>query len=108
MSMRRSFVLLAVAVFVMLVPSTALSANPQATAVDSKVSVGGPSGHPPQNQVHEPAVAMDAHNPDILVAGASDWIDHQPCPHRTAIEEATCDPDPGFFGVSSAYFSFDR
>jgi hypothetical protein len=52
-------------------------------------------------------VAIDAHNPNFVVAGAIDHGDQQPCPRTLAIEEATCEIDNGV-GVSGVYFSFDR
>jgi hypothetical protein len=83
------------------------------TAHASRVSVGSPAGHTPQNHQNEPAIAMDAHNPDFLIAGANDFIDLQPCPRDTAIQRANCEDftaagfTPGI-GISGVYFSFDR
>ena len=78
-----------------------------AGATDSRVSVGTPSGVTPQNHQNEPAVAIDAHNPDFLVAGSNDHGDQQPCPRTLAVEQGTCEVDNGV-GVSGVYFSFDR
>ena len=78
-----------------------------AAVTDARVSVGTPSGSTPQNHQNEPAVAIDAHNPDVVVAGAIDQGDQQPCPQVLAVEQATCTTDNGV-GVSGVYFSFDR
>ena len=50
------------------------------TATASKVTVGSPSGQTPRNHQNEPAVAIDAANPNVVVAGTNDYIDQQPCP----------------------------
>ena len=76
-------------------------------AADAKVSVGSPTGGTPQNHQSEPAVAMDAHNPDVLVAGANDKIDQQLCPQSLSFDSAKCEGDTGV-GISGVYFSFDR
>src|SRR6478672_6838631 len=73
-----------------------------AGATDSRVSVGTPSGVTPQNHQNEPAVAIDAHNPDFLVAGSNDHGDQQPCPRTLAVEQGTCEVDNGV-GVSGVY-----
>jgi hypothetical protein len=79
------------------------------TATASKVSVGSPSGLTPRNHQNEPAVAIDAHNPDVLVAGSNDYIDQQPCPHDLAVSIGSCLPAGRTnAGVSGVYFSFDR
>ena len=41
----------------------------------SRVTIGSPSGQTPENHQNEPAIAMDAHNPDVLVAGVNDFIE---------------------------------
>jgi hypothetical protein len=89
--------------------SLALLASPAygAGVTDSRVSVGTPSGMTPQNHQNEPAVAIDAHNPDFLVAGSNDHGDQQPCPRALAVDQGTCEIDTGV-GVSGVYFSFDR
>jgi hypothetical protein len=79
------------------------------TATASEVSVGSPSGLTPRNHQNEPAVAIDAHNPDVLVAGSNDFIDQQPCPHDLAVTIGSCEPAGRTnAGVSGVYFSFDR
>ena len=82
------------------------------SATAARVSVGSPSDQTPHNQQNEPAVAIDAHNPDVVVAAGIDYIDKQLCPQILATQDATCeDPDfpprPGA-GRTAAYFSFDR
>jgi hypothetical protein len=88
----------------LLVPRAGAS-SPTVTATE--VSVGSPDAVTPQNFQSEPAVAIDAHNPDFLVAGANDNIDLQPCPRTLVTTEARCAIDNGV-GVSGVYFSFDR
>src|SRR5215217_6025233 len=86
-----------------------LPATAQTAATASKVSVGSPSGLTPRNHQNEPAVAIDAHNPDVLVAGSNDYIDQQPCPHDLAVTTGSCLPAGRTnAGVSGVYFSFDR
>jgi hypothetical protein len=86
-----------------------LPAAAQTAATASKVSVGSPSGLTPRNHQNEPAVAIDAHNPDVLVAGVNDYIDQQPCPHDLAVSIGSCLPAGRTnAGVSGVYFSFDR
>jgi hypothetical protein len=51
---------------------------------------------------------MDAHAPNVLVAGSNDYVDHQPCPQQTALESGSCvPPSRTNTGVSGVYFSFD-
>jgi hypothetical protein len=81
---------------------------PRAVASEAEVSVGSPSGRTPQNQVNEPAVAIDAHAPNVLAAGANDTVDFAPCPQSLAAEEGTCAVRfAGGVGLSGVYFSFD-
>ena len=53
-------------------------------------------------------VAIDAHDPDFLVAGSNDYIDQQACPQDIATRSATCDDFSAGIGVTGLYFSFDR
>ena len=73
----------------------------------SLVTVGSPVGTTPQNHQNEPAVAMDAHQPNILAAGVNDFIDWQPCPEDTATQAGTCRGSNIGVGLSGVYFSFD-
>jgi hypothetical protein len=85
------------------------TATTNAAVAAAKVSVGSPSDQTPRNHQNEPAVAIDAHNPDFVVAGAIDYIDKQRCPQAAATQLAACEdfPRPGA-GRTGIYFSFDR
>ena len=71
-----------------------------AASPDVLVTNGSPSTLFPQNKQNEPAIAVDANHPNILVAGSNDEVDLAPC------VGSSCPFTPGV-GVSGIYFSSD-
>src|SRR5205823_1063258 len=108
--MRRVRLLLApVAAHVIASVMTFTGAQAQPSTFSAKVSVGSPSNVVPRSHQNEPAVAIDASNPSILVAGSNDYIDQQECPQPLVVSIGSCTPTPTRpnTGVSGVYFSFD-
>jgi len=94
---------LVVIVGLLAVPVPALAVAP----TSALVTVGSPVGTTPQNHQNEPAVAMDAHQPNVLAAGVNDFLDWQPCPQDPATNAGTCRGSNVGVGLSGVYFSFD-
>jgi hypothetical protein len=84
---------------VLLAATTGMAVRTVATT-DSLVSIGSPPTPFPQNKQNEPALAVDANHPNVLVSASNDEIDLAPC------NGTQCPFTPGI-GVSGVYFSLD-
>jgi hypothetical protein len=95
---------------VLVLPVTAavtVPAHAAGPATASKVSVSSPTGRTPQNHQNETALAIDAHQPNVLVSGWNDWRDVPMCPQDAATNDGRCFDGPGTVGLSAVAFSFD-
>ncbi len=101
--MRKTSLLFATAVALLLAAPASAAAVPTGDGVVNGSPPGSPSGPFSQNKQNEPAVAIDANRPAILAAGSNDEIDEEAC---NAGDDTTC-PFTGGVGVSGVYFSFN-
>ena len=88
-------------------PRAAAPAAAAVTATGHRVSVGSPHDKTPRNHQNEPAVAVDANHPNVLVAGSNDYIDQPICPKDLMAVSGRCDAFATGAGLSGVYFSFD-
>src|SRR5712692_10133663 len=99
--MRRTSVLFATALTLLLASSASAKVTP--TAGDVNVSNGSPPSPFSENKQNEPAMAINAYAPNIVVAGSNDEIDEEAC---NAGDPTRC-PFTAGVGVSGFYYSQD-
>src|SRR5260370_50314 len=99
--MRRVSVLFAIALTLSVV--TSASAASRGGGGDVLVSNGSPTGQFAENKQNEPGMAIDANEPNVVVAGSNDEIDEEAC---NAGDPTRC-PFTAGIGVSGFYFSSD-
>jgi hypothetical protein len=95
--LRKLSAILLGALVVFVAATTAFAAT---TDTSTLVNAGSPPTPFPQNKQNEPALAVDASHPAILVSGSNDELDLAPC------NLTKCPFTPGV-GVSGVYFSSD-
>jgi hypothetical protein len=91
------------ATFAVVAWTASVGAASAAPPTDTRVSVDSPVSPFSQNKQNEPAVAIDAHQPNLVAAGANDEIDEESC---AAGDPSTC-PFTAGVGVSGIYFSMN-
>src|SRR5260370_41569991 len=90
----------AIPVGLMMGALVAASTIASAALSDTRINVGSPTAPFPQNKQNEPTIAVDAHSPNVLVAGSNDEIDVAGCNGHSC-------PFTQGVGTSGVDFSFD-